>query len=242
MQHCRSPRAAATGLLTAAGLVLALVSTPVRALEPDPGEEKAVKSCERKLCTMVLGKLPAGPDLACDIAKTWDRDTLKSGESSSISWGFGDARCSIDLNLSRTAVLTALSPGKNVVQIPEHEVQCVVEQDGVAKPVVMKLAPKLIFKNGNADKIWINLKDINGPTGVKATVSMAAELEDKLGLFHRGMVKSVNKFLHKKCAERYFADGRLKDEPPTKKTADKSAAKAAAKPQENIAPLAADAK
>lgn len=242
MQHCRSPRTTAAGLIAAVGLVLGLVSTPVRALDPDPGEEKAVKSCERKLCTMVLGKLPAGPDLACDIAKTWDRDTLKSGESSSISWGFGDARCSVDLKLSRSAVLTALSPGKNVVQVPEHEVQCVVEQDGVAKPVVVKLAPKLIFKNGKADKIWINLNDVNGPTGVKATVSMAAELEDKLGLFHRGMVKSVNKFLHKKCADRYFADGRPKDEPAAKKTADKSAAKTTAKSQDKIAPLAADAK
>jgi len=242
MQHCRSPGAAAAWFLTAAGLVLALASTPVRALEPDPGEEKAVKACERKLCTMVLGKLPAGPDLACDIAKTWDRDTLNSGQSSSVSWGFGDARCSVDLKLSRTAVLTALSPGKNVVQVPEHEVQCVVEQDGVAKPVVVKLAPKLIFKNGNADKIWINLNDVKGPTGVKATVSMAAELEDKLGLFHRGMVKSVNKFLHKKCAERYFADGRPKAEPASKKTSEKTTAKAATKPQDKAEPVAANAK
>jgi hypothetical protein len=227
MQH--SPiRSSAAAL--AAGVV-ALVATgwlaPARALEPTPDEEKAVKACERKLCTMVLGRAETGPDLDCDVTKTWDRDTLKKGDSSSVSWGFGDARCTVDLTLSRADIIGALTAPKYTVQVPEHEVQCIVEQDGKPKKVVARLAPKLKFKNGKADKIWINLAGVDGPTAVTATVNMAASLEDTLGLFHRSMLKSVNKFLHKKCDERYYADGRPKEEPDA---VSKRAAKKAAKP------------
>jgi hypothetical protein len=70
------------------------------------------------------------------------------------------------------------------------------------------------------------------------------------------MLKSVNKFLHKKCGERYYADGRPKEEPDavSKKAAKKPAkpavtetgsatAKAPAKPVEKPAnPVAADAR
>lgn len=255
MQH--SPTRSSAAALAAG--VVALVATgwlaPALALEPTSDEEKTIKACERKLCTMVLGRSETGPDLDCDVSKTWDRDTLKKGDSSSVSWGFGDARCSVDLRLSRADVIGALTAPKYMVQVPEHEVQCIVEQDGKPKPVVARLAPKLKFKNGKADKIWINLAGVDGPTAVAATVNMAASLEDSLGLFHGSMLKSVNKFLHKKCGERYYADGRPKEEHAAKKTAAKkaakpavtetgsSAAKAPAKPVETSAnPVAADAR
>jgi hypothetical protein len=227
-------------------LAAVLPSGMALALEPDPNEEKVVKACERQLCTMVLGRTEAGPDLKCDLAKTWDRDTLKKGESSSVSWGFGDARCEVDLALSRADIVAALTRPKYEIQIPEHEVKCLVEQDGKPKPVVARLAPKLVFKNGKADKIWINLAEVKGPTAVKATVNMAASLEDTLGIFHRGMVKSVNKFLHRRCGERYYADGRPKDVPDKgKKAADKAGAvqpaKAAATGAKQKASVSADA-
>lgn len=228
MQHSLIRQSAAA---LAAGVVALLATgwlAPALALEPAPDEEKAVKACERKLCTMVLGRAESGPDLKCDVAKTWDRDTLKKGDSTSVSWGFGDARCSVDLTLSRADIIGALTAPKYTVEVPEHEVQCVVEQDGMPKTVVARLAPKLKFKNGKADKIWINLAGVEGPTAVTATVNMAASLEDTLGLFHRSMLKSVNKFLHKKCGERYYADGRPKEEPDAvSKTAAKKPAKAA---------------
>lgn len=219
----RTLSAPARVLLVMAGLLLPAGSG--WALEPDPGEQKAIKACERRLCTMVLGRQPTGPDLACNVAKTWDRDTLKKGESSSVSWGFGDARCSVDLKLSRADLIGALTAPKYTVIIPEHDVHCIVEQDGKPRPVVAKLAPKLKFKNGQADKIWLNLGEVSGPTAVKATVNLAASLEDSLGIFHRSMLKSVNKFLHVKCGERYHADGRPKDDPEAKTEAAEKAAK-----------------
>ncbi len=52
-----------------------------------------------------------------------------------------------------------------------------------AQTVTVRLAPKLKFKNGKADKIWVNLASVDGPTAVAATVNLAASLEDNLGSF-----------------------------------------------------------
>lgn len=232
----------ALGVLALGVRALGILAPPAQALEPAPGEEAAIKTCEQRLCTMALGRKPTGDDLKCDLAKTWDRDTLKKGESSSVKWGFGDARCEVDLDISRTDVVAALTEKKHVVAIPEHTVACTVEREDGAQPVTVKLAPKLAFKNGKADKIWINLIDIDGPQAITATVWMAAKLEDNLGIFHKGMIKSVNKFLHKKCGERYYADGRAKPETKGKdKAGAGGATKTAATPAKPASPAAKSA-
>jgi hypothetical protein len=86
-------------------------------------------------------------------------------------------------------------------------VNCILERDGEIKPVKARLAPKLTFKDGKADKVWINLESIEGPDDVKSTIWTAAQLEDKLGIFHRPMIKSINKFLYRQCAKRYGPGG-----------------------------------
>ncbi len=226
--------------------VICALSGPAKALEPAEGEADAIQKCEQRICTMALSPKPAGEDFTCAVSKTWDRDTLKKGEDKAVKWGFGDARCAVDLDIKRADVIAALTRKEHTVEVPEHTVKCVVERDGKLRPVTAKLSPKLVFKNGKADKIWINLKDIDGPSNVKATVWMAANLEDSLGIFHKSMIKSVNKFLHQKCAQRYFADGRRKPDPKeaAKKAAEakKAAAKKAAAAKANSATAAVPAK
>ena len=78
-----------------------------------------------------------------------------------------------------------------------------VEQDGEVTKVTAKLAPKIIFKNGKAEKVWINLKDVDGPMSIKATIWTVARLADSVGLFHRKMIKSMNKFIEKGCAKKF---------------------------------------
>lgn len=218
-----------TGLL-ALGLLAALAG-PAAALDEPPGELEALKACEKRLCAMVLGKEPKGDDLKCDVQKTWASSTLEEGKSKGVSWGFGDARCTVDLKLARKDVVAALTRPKHTVRVPPHDVKCVVEREGELKPVTARLAPKLTFKDGKADKVWINLETIEGPADVKSTIWTAAQLEDTLGLFHRPMIKSINKFLHRQCARRYGpgveadakkkAEGKTKVAAPAKKDAPK---------------------
>jgi hypothetical protein len=96
--------------------------------------------------------------------------------------------------------------------------------------VTAKLAPKIIFKNGRAEKVWINLKKVDGPVSVKATIWTVARLEDSIGIFHRQMIKSMNKFVEKSCAKKYPQIVSAAALPATKDPAIKDKVKKVAKP------------
>lgn len=243
------------GRLAAALAALAALALPAFALEEPPGEMPALKACEKRLCTMILDKSAKGDDLKCDVQKTWAKSSLEGGESKGVSWGFGDARCSVNLKLGRADIVAALTKPKHTVFIPAHEVNCVIEREGQVKPLTAKVAPKLVFKGGKADKVWINLESIDGPADVKSTIWTAAKLEDSIGIFHRPMIKSINKFMHSQCAKRYGPDAKPetadkkdgKDSktkvaaPAVKTPAAKTEAAKAATKAEKPAPVKADA-
>lgn len=211
MRACRMTSLPAALLAAVAAVFSVLVATPdpafARSLEVPEGEEAAIDACEKELCTMILEKKPKGRDLACDLQKTWAKSSLEGGKSKGIGWGFGDARCHVDLNLSRADVIAALTRPKHTVRIPAHHVKCVVIRQDEEHPVKIRIAPKLKFKGGKADKVWINLEEIEGPADVRTTVWTAANLEDTLGLFHRPLLRSINKFIHRKCEKKWGENG-----------------------------------
>lgn len=190
--------------ILAAGLMPAL--NTALALDPLKGEEQSLKTCEKSVCEIILGKEPKGKNPACNITKTWSKSTIKQGESKMVSWAFGDTRCQANLNVDRADMIAALTEKKFTLRVPTQTVKCVVEQDGQLQPITAKASPKLKFKNGKADKIWINLEKIDGPENVTGTISTIAAMEDKLGIFHGSLIKSVNKFIHKRCAKKYGPD------------------------------------
>lgn len=163
----------------------------------------ALKACEKKACTMFLEKSKAGDDLACKISKTWARTSIKGGEQKGVSWGFGDARCTVDVKLARADVIAALTKPAHTIVSPPVTVSCVIERSDQVHPVTAKATPKLVFKNGKADKVWINLKELDGPDDIKGTIWIAANLEDSLGIFHKSLIKQINKFIYKKCPKNY---------------------------------------
>ena len=194
------------GLLTALGVAAGLLSAPaVFALEEQAGETEAIKACERRLCTLLQQKDARGDDLKCALTKTWAKSTITEANQASLQWGFGDARCTVQININRALIAAALTSGdkKHKFWVPPHTANCIVEEGGVARPLTATLAPKIEFRDGKAEKIWINLKSVEGPAGIKATLAAAAELTDKTGIFHRQMIKSVNRFMHKQCPSKY---------------------------------------
>lgn len=190
---------------------------PARALEAHPEEEERIKACEKELCLMILSRDANGADLKCDLTKTWAKSDLEGGKDKGVSWIFGDAQCSADIKLKRADVIDALTKPKHTIKLPEQAVKCVVERDGETKPVDIQLAPKLKFKDGKADKVWINLGDMSGPADVKGVVATAASLEDTLGIFHKPMIKSINKFMHKQCNKKYGPDAKPEKKAEAKK-------------------------
>ncbi len=186
---------------TLTGAVVLLTSNgAVFALEVPKGEKEALKKCEKSLCDLVVKKAPATGDFTCGISKTWAKSDLKEGSAAGrLSWGYGDARCTINLKLARAVIVAAVKDAKTTVQFPDHTVTCLIEGDKEPSNVTAILAPKAVFEGGRVKKIWVNLKKVEGPSMIKGLALTAAKLEDKLGIFHKPLVKAVNKLLGERC-------------------------------------------
>lgn len=185
-------------------LAAALLFLPVaHALEEQRGEEAAIKACDKRLCTILVQKNAKGDDLKCSLTKTWARSTIKEADSHKLSWAFGDAQCSVDINLSRARLVSALTDDRKKLRVPPHTVNCVVEQNGKLEKVTATVAPKIEFRDGKAEKVWVNLTNVEGPAGITATVQTAAQLADTLGLFHRRMIKSINRYVERHCPKTF---------------------------------------
>jgi hypothetical protein len=191
-----------------AGVAAALALAPplsVRALEPQGGEKPAILDCERRLCTMLQQTSARGADLSCDLSKTWARSVLKDADQPTVKWGFGDARCSAHIRISRALIVTAMTQrGKDYkLWIPPHAATCLVEIDGVPETLKATLAPKLLMRDGRVEKVWVNLTSLEGPAALKATLWTAAKLVDNVGLLQWPMVKSFNRFITTTCPRKY---------------------------------------
>lgn len=203
MTITRFPTPLGSMSLGLAALASALLFTPASALEEQRGEAAAIKACDQRLCTILMQKNAKGDDLRCSLTKTWAKSTIKEANSHKLSWAFGDARCSVDINLNRALLVSALTGDRTKFFVPPHTANCVVEQDGKLEKVTATLAPKIVFKDGKADKVWVNLKEVDGPAGIKATLLTAAQLADSLGLFHRQMIKAINRYVDRHCPKTF---------------------------------------
>jgi hypothetical protein len=176
-----------------------LTAPAATALDEQPGEEAAIKECDKRLCAILLEKSPQGPDLKCRLTKTWARSQIKEADSQRLSWGFGDARCTVDINLSRDRLVAVMTGERTTFHVTRHTAHCVVEQDGKLEKVTAVLSPKIEFKNGKADKVWVRLKSVEGPSSITYVVETAAQLADVFGLFHRQMLKGINRYIERHC-------------------------------------------
>lgn len=212
----------------------AMLAIPAHALEVLPDEKAGREACEKRACQLVLDKTAAGPPLTCNMTKTWDRDKIKkNGDKKRMSWGFGDARCQMTLSLDRALLVPALQEAKYTLYFPPQKVVCQIEDsEKKAKPLVVTAAPKIKFKGGQADKVWINVTEVEGEGAVKNLVWTAAKLADGLGIFHKDTVNSINTFVHQTCPTEFG---------PNAKPVKAEAAKPVAKPTAAAAAKPADA-
>lgn len=191
-------------LIGLAGGLLILAVCGARAFEVPTDEKDKLKDCEKSVCEIILKREAAGSDLACSLSKTWAHDTIKSSiGQASLEWTLGDARCSVDLNVKRADLLSALGPGEYELSIPEHIAKCELEGSDETSVVTIALAPKLTMKDGVAQSLSMGVGKIEGPTLIKGAIWTAATIEEKLGLFQGQLVEEVNEFVQKKCAKRY---------------------------------------
>ncbi len=190
----------AAAIIMGAIATVAIGSKPAQAFEQPAGEKEALKACEQRLCDIVVNKETQGDDLTCPISKTWLAEKIKDGiAKKSMSWAFGDARCSLDLTAKRDSIIGAVTKPEHALELDTHVVKCEVEREKEVTAINISLAPKISFKNGKAEKAWLNLKTIEGPAVVRGAIWTAAKLEDTFGVFHSDIIEEINEFVGEKC-------------------------------------------
>ncbi|MEO8652444.1 MAG: hypothetical protein ABI391_09080 [Hyphomicrobiaceae bacterium] len=180
-------------------LGVAAFAAGAAAIEPRADEKEKIKACEKSLCSLIVAKKPVTGDLQCSLSKAWSQKTMKEGSAKKLRWGFGAAKCELDLLVPRQIIIGALSADEIKVTLPDHTVNCEVEREGSIDKARITLAPIIEFKHGRAKKIWVNVIEIKAPGMIKGVVWSAAQLQDSVGIFHHRMIKSVNKFIAEQC-------------------------------------------
>jgi hypothetical protein len=161
-------------------------------------EKKKLNQCAKDLCSIILSKNPKGPDLVCDITKTWDKDQLQKGaDSKNIGWGLGSATCSAKFTIKRADIVTALTSPEAKFKPGRQSVACEVGEDRY--PISATLSPELKFKNGAVSAASLRIEDIKGAVLIKGVVWTAAQLERHFGIFEKDLVREVNRFVQKEC-------------------------------------------
>lgn len=190
---------AARAALAAAGLALGMGHA--LALDVLPDEREGRKACEKALCTMAVTRAKDGGPLSCNMVKTWDRDKIKkSGETGKLSWGFGDARCSVAINIPRDQLIPALAEAKYTLNVPTQTVKCEIEgADKKLTTISVEANPKIEFAGGKAEKLWLNVGKVDGDSIATKFIWAATKLIDNLGLFHSAAIAEINNFVHDKC-------------------------------------------
>ena len=140
-----------------------------------------------------------GPDVKLRVWTGADQ-AYPSYRLTRATWGFGDARCTVDLKLARATIVSAIKDPKATLAFPDHTVKCVIEGEKEPTNVTATLAPKAEFVDGKVSKVWVNLKQVaffctlGGANGDQAL----ADLRAACGLEHRDCGRK-----HKESADRY---------------------------------------
>lgn len=188
-----------------------LFTRPTAAFDIAEAEHTALKACERQLCEIVLAR--RSTDFSCLLQKTWARAQLQENvERKRLSWTVGDARCRSNLVLAHDDIVHALSEPKWIVQFAPHVVHCDIETEKKTSSVDVTLAPKIVFRKGYAEKAWINVRKIDAPSGWKAALWTVAKVEDGIGIFHRDLLKQIDKLMRERCPAEYGAAADVKSQ------------------------------
>jgi hypothetical protein len=165
----------------------------------DSDEEKQkVAQCAKDICSMIVSKDANGPDLSCDLTRTWEKDEIQKGaDSKKLTWGLGSARCSVKVSVKRADITGALTSPDNILKAGKQSVACEIGSEKY--PVSVTMAPELTFKNGTNTAVALHIADIQGATLIKGVVWTAASLEQHFGILHGDMVREVNRFVQKEC-------------------------------------------
>jgi hypothetical protein len=94
----------------------------------EKAEKQARKACKIGICDILATKEQIGPDVACDIVKTWRADDIVNMLSGRIDWLWGKAVCQSKLKLDRAPLAKAMGESRQKIVMKTHTVRCTLHQ------------------------------------------------------------------------------------------------------------------
>ena len=199
------------GLLAAAPLFAqekkpesAGTSIPVEELTPEEKKEReARKDCKVAICAIFHNRKAEGPDVACNVLKTWRKEQLdKMVSKAKVSWPWGPVKCVADVKLKRVDIIKAMTEPKYEMNLDKHQVKCEVAREKEAKAEInFDFSPKVTFEKGKAVKSALNWGKIEAPALVKGAMWTATATDNTFNVLQSTIVEDINDFVDNKCME-----------------------------------------
>lgn len=180
-----------------------------RELTPEERAEKeARKACKIEICDIIATKEPNGPNVSCDVKKTWRATEIVKMLGGRIDWPWGRAVCESSLLLERASLAKAMSASRAKMQLKKLTVACALHrEDGKPYVVEVELSPEVAFENGKATKATVNWGDVSAPMLIYPVLYAGTSLDNSANVLGPEVVGLVNTFATESCAE-------VKDELP----------------------------
>jgi len=175
-----------------------------RVLTPEElAEKEARKACKMKICDIIATRDPDGDDVSCDIVKTWREEDIAKMLGGKIGWPWGKAVCQSKLELARKPLALAISEAQYEIVMPAQTVRCTLAQKSEGEPYAIEvtMAPKVKFENGKAIEATINWGEATAPMFVYPLIYAGTGLDNSANVLGPEVVRMVNEFTTKKCAE-----------------------------------------
>ncbi len=204
--------AALLGIGSICSITLMTVSVAIAADAPPAPElvarmdkEKAARrACKLEICN-AFATPAAGAPITCDVTKTWLRNEITAKlVGGSTVWGYGNAQCTMKLNLDRGLIAKTMTDAKAEAKFAEHTLACNVDQKDSAEQafsVKISLTPVASFENGQAKSVSLEPVKTDGSTLASAAVGSVMALDKISGTVSRTMASEVNDFLFIKCKD-----------------------------------------
>ena len=166
-------------------------------------EMERLHQCDRDLCAILRAPIASGAPLQCDLARTWYKEQIdKALRPKNIPWMFGDAYCTLKLDVERGLLTKAMTEARYTLRVPEQPASCEVDYKGTRYPVKVTLAPEITFRRGRATAVELGIRDIEANPIVKALLWSASKLQSSLGLYQDDFVRGVNRYIQRSCRAR----------------------------------------
>jgi hypothetical protein len=184
--------------------------TEEAAISPDLSARIAKEKEDRRACKAEICKAFAQPSegtpIKCSVTKTWLSAEIQAGFlHGKLTWPWGHALCSADIDLDRKAIKEAASQPSATIKLKKHVITCKLDskdpKDGAAFDLKLSIEPTVTFEKGKAIKASMGWGSIEAPILAKSAIWPATAADANFDVISSGVVNEINNFLFIKCKE-----------------------------------------